>query len=433
MGVQVKDVLENSIAEEMGIAAGDILLTIDGKEINDILDYQFVSQDDYIELEIEKPDGELWSVKIERDYDEEIGLIFDGVVFDKLRRCKNRCLFCFVDQLPRNMRKTLYIKDDDYRYSFLFGNFITLTNLTEKDWQKITSMRLSPLYVSVHAMRPELRAKLLNNPQARNIKEDLLRLKNAGIELHTQVVLCPGINDGEMLVETINELGALYPSVQSIGIVPVGLTGHRGRLPELHPFNSAAAADVIHLIESYQEQFRRKYGRGIVYVADEFYIKAGIEIPGAEYYDDYCQIENGIGLSRVLLDEFVGIEKSLPLKVENREVYIITGISGAPVLNIIAGRLNEINGLSVQVIPVKNQFFGGGVTVTGLLTGCDIIRELGEKYKGKTVIIPEVLLQQGTRMLLDDVHINDIKDKSKADIRIVDGTAESLVKEILNV
>ena len=282
-------------------------------------------------------------------------------------------------------------------------------------------------------MRPELRAKLLNNPQARNIKEDLLRLKNAGIELHTQVVLCPGINDGEMLVETINELGALYPSVQSIGIVPVGLTGHRGRLPELHPFNSAAAADVIHLIESYQEQFRRKYGRGIVYVADEFYIKAGIEIPGAEYYDDYCQIENGIGLSRVLLDEFVGIEKSLPLKVENREVYIITGISGAPVLNIIAGRLNEINGLSVQVIPVKNQFFGGGVTVTGLLTGCDIIRELGEKYKGKTVIIPEVLLQQGTRMLLDDVHINDIKDKSKADIRIVDGTAESLVKEILNV
>ena len=433
MGVQVKDVLENSIAEEMGIAAGDILLTIDGKEINDILDYQFVSQDDYIELEIEKPDGELWSVEIERDYDEEIGLIFDGVVFDKLRRCKNRCLFCFVDQLPRNMRKTLYIKDDDYRFSFLFGNFITLTNLTEKDWQKITSMRLSPLYVSVHAMRPELRAKLLNNPQARNIKEDLLRLKNAGIELHTQVVLCPGINDGEMLVETINELGALYPSVQSIGIVPVGLTGHRGRLPELHPFNSAAAADVIHLIESYQEQFRRKYGRGIVYVADEFYIKAGIEIPGAEYYDDYCQIENGIGLSRVLLDEFVGIEKSLPLKVENREVYIITGISGAPVLNIIAGRLNEINGLSVQVIPVKNQFFGGGVTVTGLLTGCDIIRELGEKYKGKTVIIPEVLLQQGTRMLLDDVHINDIKDKSKADIRIVDGTAESLVKEILNV
>lgn len=432
MSVPVKEVIKDSIAEEMGIEPGDILLSIDGREINDILDYQFVSQDNHIVLEIEKPDKELWSLEIEKDYDEELGLVFDDIVFDKMKHCKNRCIFCFVDQLPRKMRKPLYVKDDDYRYSFLFGNFITLTNLSEEEWQKITTMRLSPLYVSIHAMRPDLRAEILNNPQARHIKEHLSRLENAGIEVHTQIVLCPGINDGEILNESINELVSFYPSVQSIGIVPVGLTGHREKLKHLRTFTSAEAADIIRIIDRYQFKFRQQYERGIVYLADEFYVKAGMQIPDAGYYDDYCQIENGIGLARILLDEFAEIEPSLPKNTEKQEAFLVTGISAVPIIKQIVKRLNRINGLSVHIIPVQNRFFGGDVTVTGLLTGCDIIEELGEKYAGKKVIIPEIVFKEGNNILLDDIHINNIRDKSKADIRTVDGSAESLVKAILN-
>ncbi len=316
VGARIKEVIEDSIAFEVGLESGDRVLSINGQPLVDILDYQFYSKDDNITLEVEKNSGERWFIDIEKDYDDELGLLFDEVVFDRIRVCRNRCVFCFVDQLPADMRKTLYVKDDDYRYSFLFGNFVTLTNLTESDWDKLESMRLSPLYVSVHTTSGQLRQQMMKNPQAAHIKEDLMRLKKAGIQVHTQIVLCPGLNDGAELLTTINDLADLYPSVQSIGIVPVGLTGHRQGLPVIGSFTSAQARELIEQANRWQDKFRSQWGTGLVYLADEFFIKAGLPIPPNEYYDDYSQIENGIGLTRLFLDDWREIIVDLPSEVE---------------------------------------------------------------------------------------------------------------------
>jgi putative radical SAM enzyme (TIGR03279 family) len=427
----IVDVITESISEEMGIEAGDNLISINGQDIEDIIDYQFYSQDDLVVLEIEKADGEVWSVEIEKDWDEDLGLVFDDIIFDRMRVCQNRCLFCFVDQLPAGMRKTLYIKDDDYRYSFLYGNYITLTNLKEKDWCKIIDLHLSPLYVSVHCMDPELRVKILGNKRAANIHNDLQRLYEAGIKVHTQIVLCPGVNDGEVLEESIKELAAFYPCVQSVGIVPVGLTGHRNQLYDLQSFNPSQSTELIQLIDTCQSEFRKSIASGFVYLADEFYIKAGKDIPAADYYDDYCQIENGIGLARVFMDEFKVMEESLPRQVSDHEAYIVTGVSAIPVLESAVQRLNQIKGLTLHLLAVENRFFGGNVTVTGLLTGRDILNTLGDKYKDKRVILPEIIFREGYDILLDDISLDDIRQRSGADIRTVDGSAESLVRAIL--
>ncbi len=348
-----------------------------------------------------------------------------------MKVCKNRCVFCFIDQLPRDMRKSLYVKDDDYRYSFLFGNFITLSNLKEEDWQKILGMRLSPLYISVHCIDPAIRIKMLRNTRAGNIASDLQRLKDAGIKVHTQIVLCPGINDGRVLEDTILKLSKYYPSVYSIGIVPVGLTGHRDKLPDIRSFTMNESREIIKITDNFQKVFRRQFGRGIVYLADEFFITANNEFPDASYYDDYCQVENGIGLSRILLDDFTCLESSLPVQIEDNEVYIITGMLGISILSRAADRLNKIRGLSVRIVPVENQFFDGNVTVTGLLTGKDIINTLKDNYMGKKVILPDIVLKDGQDVLLDDISLKQIIDSTKADIRVAACDAESLIKCIL--
>ncbi len=431
MSAPIIGVIPGSIADEMAIEAGDTLLLINGQEIQDIIDYQFYSQDDFIVVELKKTNGELWSLEIEKDWDEELGLLFDDVIFDKMRVCRNRCLFCFVDQLPPRMRKTLYIKDDDYRYSFLYGNFITLTNLTEKDWRKIIDMHLSPLYVSVHCSDPQLRVKILGSKRAASIHEDLKRLLDAGIEIHTQIVLCPGINDGEILKQSIEELSSYYPTVQSVGIVPVGLTGHRLKLPQLQVVNPEQSRNLIAIINNYQAKYHKVLQTGFVYLADEFFIKAGVAFPDAEYYDDYCQIENGIGLARIFLDEFARLEKSLPEQVDKREVFIITGVSAMMVLETVVKRLNLIKGLTVYLLPVENHYFGGNVSVTGLLTGKDILQVMENKYQGQDVIIPEIVFKQGDDVLLDNISLEELRRKSGAQIHIVDGTARSLVETVL--
>lgn len=429
MAAEITGIARNSIAEEMGIEKGDVLLSINDHQITDILDYQFYSQDDVLVMEIKKTNNEIWSIEIEKDYDEFLGLEFDEIIFDKMKVCRNHCIFCFVDQMPCRMRKTLYIKDDDYRYSFMYGNFITLTNLNETDWEKIVTMKLSPLYVSVHCIQPELRQMMLNNPRAGTIKKDLQRLHDAGIKVHTQIVLCPGINDGLILKETINSLASFYPSVISIGIVPVGLTAFRDQLPSLRQVSAGQASEIIDTVNIYQGRFRSRYGTGLVYAADEFYIKAGINVPAANYYDDYPQSENGIGLARIFLDDFAPIK--LPKYIEPREIYIVTGVSAQPIMEKIISRLNQIKGLNAALIPVPNKFFSGGVTVTGLLTGSDIIAALGLKYAGKQVIIPEVVFKEGQDVLLDGISLDRIRQESQARIVVVDGTAQDLIKKIL--
>lgn len=425
------EVIKASIADAVGLEPGDTLLSINGQPVEDLLDYQFYSQDDNITLVIEKKNGETWSVDIEKDFDDELGLLFEGVVFDRIRLCRNRCMFCFIDQMPPAMRETLYVKDDDYRYSFLFGNYITLTNLSDDDWNKLESMRLSPLYVSVHTTSGPLRQQMMKNPRAAHIMEDLQRLKQVGIQVHTQIVLCPDLNDGQELVKSINELADLYPSVQSVGIVPVGLTGHRDKLPHLRTFTAQEARELIEEVNQWQNTFRSRFGIGFVYLADEFYVKAGIPVPPADYYDDYSQIENGIGLIRLFMDDWQEIKRDLPNQIDPVQVFLITGESARTVMQTVAEDLNRVKGLGVEVIVVPNQYFGGGVTVTGLLTGTDIINCLQDNYRGKKVVIPEVLLQEGSTMLLDNITLEEIASRTGVVIRTTDGSARSLVEAVL--
>ncbi len=425
------EVIKASIADAVGLEPGDTLLSINGQPVEDLLDYQFYSQDDNITLVIEKKNGETWSVDIEKDFDDELGLLFEGVVFDRIRLCRNRCMFCFIDQMPPAMRETLYVKDDDYRYSFLFGNYITLTNLSDDDWNKLESMRLSPLYVSVHTTSGPLRQQMMKNPRAAHIMEDLQRLKQAGIQVHTQIVLCPDLNDGQELVKSINELADLYPSVQSVGIVPVGLTGHRDKLPHLRTFTAQEARELIEEVNQWRNTFRSRFGIGFVYLADEFYVKAGIPVPPADYYDDYSQIENGIGLIRLFMDDWQEIKRDLPNQIDPVQVFLITGESARTVMQTVAEDLNRVKGLGVEVIVVPNQYFGGGVTVTGLLTGTDIINCLQDNYRGKKVVIPEVLLQEGCTMLLDNITLEEIASRTGVVIRTTDGSARSLVEAVL--
>lgn len=431
MAALIQSVAEESIAAEVGIKPGDMLLTINGHKIDDVLDYRFAVDDTAVELAVLKTDGQTWLFDIEKDEDEDLGLDFADAIFDHMRVCSNHCLFCFVDQLPPGMRPSLGVKDDDYRHSFLFGNFITMTNLEPADWDKILAMHLSPLYISVHAMDPQVRIKMLNNKRAGGVREDLERLYQAGIRIHTQIVLCPGINDGSVLEDTIRQLAEFYPAVQSIGIVPVGLTRHRKGLTALQPLDHEQSLDLMARVDDYQFNFRDRLGLGLVYLADEFYLHHGRAIPPNEYYDGFEQLENGIGLVRHLWDQFAQLEACLPFTIPPREILIITGISGEMALCPICKRLNRIDGLSVRTIPVKNRFLGETVTVTGLLTGKDIIDTLGTEYKGKKILFPEVLLKAGQELLLDDVSVKDIEVACEVKFRIVPIEAQSLVNAVL--
>lgn len=426
-GVEICRVSADSIGEELGICPGDRLVSINGRLIKDILDYQYLSADDYLELELIKSDGEQWVIEIEKDYSESLGLEFDEVLFDKIRPCINKCIFCFVDQLPEGMRESLYVKDDDYRLSFLFGNFITLTNLSKRDWDKLLEMRLSPLYVSVHSTDPDIREKMLGTPRARNIMDELARLKQNGFEIHTQIVLCPGINDGIHLAETVESLASLWPSVRSVGIVPVGLTGYRAGLASLTPVSEKEAGYLIQTVQGWQDVFRRKIKTGFVYLADEFFIRAGQDVPADEYYDDYPQLENGIGLARSFLEDFEAGLSQLKRPVQTQPtVNLVCGQSAAAVLAIIAERLNR-KGFSVRLVPVTNNYFKGGVTVTGLLTGDDLKKQLAHTYAGQRVLIPGVMLRDGKSVFLDDVSVDELAEATGALLTVIDPTPEALL------
>lgn len=420
----ISEVVPCSIASELGIEAGDVLVAIDEHLIEDVLDYQFYSQEEELEVKIVKASGETWIIEVEKELDEDLGLIFFEPVFDRMKICQNRCVFCFIDQLPPNMRETLYVKDDDYRYSFMFGNYVSLTNMKESDWEKLVRLRLSPLYISVHCLRPELRAKIMNNPRAAQIRNQLERLKQAGIEMHTQVVLCPGINDGEVLDETIRGLAEFYPLLRSVGIVPVGLTGFRQGLEKLEAVSEDQARQLIARINDYQTEFRRDMGLGFVYLADEFFIKSGQLIPAAEYYDDYCQIENGIGMARRLLDEFSLSVSDLPDEVAPRKFTVLTGEAARPVLGAITARLNQVGGLEVDLLTVPNCYFSGNVSVSGLITGRDIIQVLKQEHRDTEIVISSVMLKHGSDVFLDSLNISDIEEQTGARLHVVEDVNE---------
>lgn len=431
-GAMVTGVAPGSIGEEMDIEPGDRILTINGHPVDDILDYRYLADDQCLEVEIAKNSGEVWVLEIEKDYEESLGLEFETVVFDRIRPCVNKCLFCFVDQLPPGMRKSLYVKDDDYRLSFLYGNFISMTNLTRRDWDKILGMRLSPLYISVHATDPDIRARIFGSDRARSVMRDLKRLKEHGIEVHAQVVLCSGINDGEVLEQTINDLASLWPSVKSVGIVPVGITGFRESLPRLTPVTEEDARKLIRQVEKWQARFRDEMVIGFVYLADEFYVKAGESFPEPRYYDGYPQLENGIGLTVDFLDELQGLLPEIIVsETPDEPTYVICGRSAEPMFNTVS-RLLEPKGIDLRVIPVTNQYFGGQVTVTGLLTGHDIVMALGKHFEGQRILLPRTVLRDDGALMLDNMTVSELAASSGARIEVVEPNPEALLDAILS-
>ncbi len=393
--VEIKRVIPGSPAEKAGLEAGLTIKSINGRKIRDYIDYlSEVSTSPRLELKVCHQDSEnCRQIFIRREAGSPLGIEPEGIVYDGLKRCCNNCIFCFVDQQPEKVRKSLTIKDDDYRFSFLQGSFITLTNLTSKDRQRIVRERLSPLYISVHTTNPDLRAEIMRSPEAAGIMEDLKFLAGSGISFHLQLVLIPGYNEKEELERTLNDLAGLEEAVLSLGIVPVGLTSHREGLPELESFTSRQAGQILDRIENWQKKNQDSWLASSIYPADEFFLITGSKIPDEEYYDDYPQLENGIGLTRLLRNNYWRAREKYPESLSaNKSLALVTGKLGSQALKPLTADLNEIPGLKLQVIPVENRFLGEQVTVTGLLAGEDIIKTLQQKeISADLVILPEVI------------------------------------------
>jgi len=420
---EISNVETGSIAEELEIEAGDFLVSIDDKAIIDIFDYRLAIAAETLEILIEKPDGDLWQMEIEKDGYEDIGLIFDGIM-SRRRVCENSCIFCFIDQMPPNMRQTLYFKDDDYRLGYLDGNYITLTNMTEADIHRITALRLSPVNISVHTTDADLRRTMMGNKRAGDVLKYLKILADGGIAMNFQIVLCKGINDGEMLDKTIGDLAGFMPFAESLSVVPVGLTKYRKSLYELMAFTSHDAGVMIKQVQSWQKRLYGEYGKNFVHAADEFYVMADIEPPDYDTYEGFCQLENGVGMMRLFAEQLEEALTDIHNKTINKTVTIITGTAAADFMKKIAARLAaKFEGLRMQVIPIINDTFGASVTVAGLICGKDIINQLKGENLGDILLIPKNALRHGEDVFLDDVRVRDIAEALGVEVIAVDGAA----------
>jgi len=387
-----------SIAEAVALQPGDLLLTVNGAPLADYIAYRFAIAEEIVTLLVARDDRQ-WEIEIEKETDDDLGLGFADDVFDGMRRCGNHCVFCFEDQMPAGMRASLHTRDDDFRLSFLHGNFITLTNLRAADSARIIREHLTPLYVSIHATDPAARRRMMRNPRAGQIMEQLRRLGEAGIELHTQIVLCPGWNDGAVLERTLADLAGLYPAVQSVGIVPVGLTAHRPDGPAVRPVAREDAEAVLETVDRWQAAMHAQHETRLIFAADEFYYHTGRPFPRCEAYEGYPQRENGIGLSRIFLDELAGLTRFPAGK--GRKITLATGILAAELLEALAARLRRAH-WDARVLTVPNTFYGGGVNVAGLLTGQDLLAALRGQDLGERLFLPGCALN-ADGVLLDDM------------------------------
>ena len=421
----ISEITKNSIAEELCFENGDKILKINGVEPKDLIDYRFSINDEYIELEIERKNGEIEVYEIEKDFDEDLGIVFESAVFDRVKLCANNCVFCFVDQQPAGLRESLYVKDDDYRLSYLQGTYITRTNLTKKDKERIEKLHLGPLYVSVHTTNPELRAKLLRNKRAAEIMENLEWLKDADIPLHLQIVMCPGLNDGTELERTLNDLGKFKPIVQSIAIVPVGLTKfHKNNLQLLTEENARRTIEII-------DNFNKKIKKHLAQASDEIFLKAKVPVPQRKYYGTFAQLEDGVGALRLLIDDFEKRKKQLPKSVKKPlNLTFATSNSAVFPISKLTGALNAIENVECDFVELKNSFFGEDVIVAGLITGKDLISQLKNK-KIQTLIIPSIMLRPFSEDFLDGITIFDVENKLNCKVQVIKDIYS--VKEIFDL
>ncbi|MDD6810567.1 MAG: DUF512 domain-containing protein [Lachnospiraceae bacterium] len=439
----IKRILPDSIAEEMGIEVGDTLLQIDGKDIKDIFDYQYLIQNEYIEVLVKKADGEEWLLEIDKEYEEDLGVEFENGLMDDYRSCHNKCIFCFIDQMPKGMRETLYFKDDDSRLSFLQGNYVTLTNMSDEDVARIIQYHLSPINISFQTTNPELRCKMLNNRFAGKALKQVKKLYEAGITMNGQIVLCKGINDGEELERSIADLTAYLPHLESVSVVPVGLSKYREGLFPLEPFEKEDAVKVLECVHKWQNKIYPEYGLHFIHASDEWYILAEQELPEEERYDGYLQLENGVGMLRLLREEFTDAMSKLPMeeilkKYEAmdtvKELSLVTGKLAYPYIRQMAEEMmQKIPHLKIYVYAITNEFFGERITVSGLLTGQDIMKQLQGKVLGKKILLPQNVLRSGEDYFLDDITVPEMEKTLQVKIDIVKSSGYDFVNTVLEL
>ena len=427
----IKRVLPGSIAEELELEPGDELLSVNGQQIEDVFDYHYLINDEYLEILIRKPDQEEWELEIEKDYEEDLGIEFDSSLMDEYRSCRNKCIFCFIDQMPKGMRDTLYFKDDDSRLSFLQGNYVTLTNMSDHDIDRIIRYHLSPINISFQTTNPELRCRMLNNRFAGDIFPKVQRLYEAGIEMNGQIVLCKGINDGEELERSIRDLSKYLPHLRSVSVVPVGLSRYRENLYPLEPFTKEDAQNVLDTVKKWQEQLYPQYGLHFIHCSDEWYILAQQPIPREEEYDGYLQLENGVGMVRLLENEVLEDLSDRKPDDRKRRISIATGRLAAPFIRENISHIQKLYpGIEVNVYSIRNDFFGEMITVSGLVTGQDLKKQLAGRELGECLLIPCNMLRAGENVFLDDVTVEELEAALGVPVEVVDEDGASLVRAV---
>lgn len=430
----IKEVKAGSIAEEMEICPGDSVLQINDQDIEDVFDYEYLANDEYLELLIQKQDGEEWLLEIEKDFDEDLGIVFESSLMSEYKSCRNKCIFCFIDQMPPGMRDTLYFKDDDSRLSFLQGNYVTLTNMSDKDINRIIRYHLSPINISVQTTNPELRCRMLNNRFAGEALKKIDALYEGEVPMNGQIVLCGGYNDGEELERTISDLSRYLPYMQSVSVVPVGLSKFREGLAELTPITKEGAAAAIDTIERWQKKLYAQYGTHFIHASDEFYILAKRELPEEERYDGYLQLENGVGMLRLLNTEVEEAIEALEGDGRKAELSMATGqLAYGYLKNYVAELQKKFPGITVHIYPITNYYFGETITVAGLITGTDLIKQLSGKPLGERLLLPICMFRSGEDVFLDDLTRQDLQKALQVPVDIVKSSGQDLVNAVTNI
>ena len=431
---KIRAVLPGSIAEELELEPGDVLLAVNDHEIEDVFDYHYYTNEEYLTVLVRKPDGEEWELEIEKEFEEDLGIEFESSLMDDYRSCRNHCIFCFIDQMPPGMRETLYFKDDDSRLSFLQGNYITLTNMSDKDVERIVRYRLEPINISFQTTNPELRCKMLHNRFAGEALKKVDILYQGGIEMNGQIVLCKGVNDGEELERSIRDLTGYLPMLKSVSVVPVGLTKYREGLYPMTPFTKEDAREVIRVIHKWQEKVYKEYGTHFIHAGDEWYLLAEMEVPQEESYDGYLQLENGVGMLRLLFNEFEEAFGKLTGDDRVEELSVATAKLAYPYVDRMARRMQEkYPGLKIHTYCIRNDFFGERITVSGLITGQDLMAQLKDQELGERLLIPCNMLKMDEDIFLDDFTLDEVADTLQVPIDIVKSSGQDFVNAILGI